>query len=486
MTVSRQLIWDLLRSFTNHVIGYFLPPLDGIGQRDVHRMRLFLVSHCVGPFLGLTVPLALYAFDPTPRWDIAALAGGILLFWTFPPLMKLGVPYRTLVIYSVANLNACIFWSCYHYGGSMSPTLVWLLVIPLLGLFYVGAERKLAADVVKIIMLCTAFFLSTLMLVPPAPNDISTESVQWLGLISIVAASSYVSVMALYYAGIYASGVSLENEAVRRLAATRETIARTEKAGAARAAFLASMSHELRTPLNAVIGYSSMLLEEAEDEGDADAADDLDRIHGAGQYLLRLVNGILDLARLEAGKVELNPERVDVARLVYDAVQARQEDARAKAIELRLDLARPQDPVVLDKLQFRTVLDTLLDNAIHQASASHVDISLSVTDERIGVSVTDNGRGITAADAKRIFDGFSLESEATGGRYGGAGLSLAVAQRICALMGGAIHLRSAPGEGAEFTIDMPASRAVGSGERPEGGAAALPVRAQTLDDSIAA
>ena len=436
-------------------ISFFLPSLDDVGQRDIHRMRLFLVSHLLGPFLGISVPLALYAFDPTPQMDIAVLAGGILLFWLFPILLRSGVAYRRLVVFSVANLNACIFWSCYHYGGSMSPTLVWLLVIPLLGLFYVGAERGLASRVVRLIMLCTILFFVAHLMAPPAENDISPEHVQWLGLISIVAAAAYVSMMALYYAGIYADGVSLENEAVRRLAATRETIARTEKAGAARAAFLASMSHELRTPLNAVIGYSSMLIEEVEDEGDAAAAEDLGRIHEAGTYLLRLVNGILDLARLEAGKVELCLESTDVGGIVRAAVEAQDEVARQLGLRITLALPDAKGDALVDATQLRKVLDTLLDNAVHQAAARTVDVALEMHDERMLVSVRDDGRGIAVADCARIFEGFSMESEATNGRYGGAGLSLAVAQRTCALMGGAIRVESAPDQGACFVMDVP-------------------------------
>ena len=303
---------------------------------------------------------------------------------------------------------------------------------------------------------------------------------QWLGLISIMAAAAYVSMMALYYARIYANGVSLENEAVNRLAATRETIARTEKAGAARAAFLASMSHELRTPLNAVIGYSSMLIEEAEDEGDEDSADDLQRIRRAGEYLLRLVNGILDLARLEAGKVELCLERADIARLVKTVVDENRSAAEEHGLHLATSGLDVREELAIDKVQFHRILDTLLKNAVHQASAKTIDVAFQIRDGRITVSVRDDGLGIAAADRERIFEGFSMESEATAGQYGGAGLSLAVAQRVCGLMGGEIRLESALGDGACFIVDIPVCRSARppAVEQPYRTPVAMPITAE--------
>src|SRR5258707_14100003 len=156
---------------------------------------------------------------------------------------------------------------------------------------------------------------------------------QGLGLISTVAASPYGAMMALYYAKIQASQTELESEMRQHMAtasALRLATEEADRAGAAKAEFLAKMTHELRTPLNAVIGYSQILLEDAEGEGDSESIADLNKIHSAGQHLLKLVNEVLDLSKIEAGKIELDLAETDLAGLLGEIVQAAIPAARKK------------------------------------------------------------------------------------------------------------------------------------------------------------
>jgi hypothetical protein len=150
--------------------------------------------------------------------------------------------------------------------------------------------------------------------------------------------------MALYYAKMLASQVELEGVMKGHMATAtelRRATVEAERAGAAKAEFLAKMSHELRTPLNAVIGYSQMLLEDAEDEGDAESAADLDRIHRAGHHLLRLVNEVLDLSKIEAGKMDLNPETIEAATFMTNLVDGYRAAAEAAGNRLELESSRP-------------------------------------------------------------------------------------------------------------------------------------------------
>src|SRR5260370_27515193 len=157
----------------------------------------------------------------------------------------------------------------------------------------------------------------------PIKNDLPVAAMQCLGLVSLVAASLYVAMMALYYAKIQASQTEIESEVRQHMAtasALRLATAEAERAGAAKAEFLAKMSHELRTRLNAVISYSQILLEDAEAEGDHESVADLNKIHDAGQHLLKLINEILDLSKIEAGKMELDLEETDLTELLSELV----------------------------------------------------------------------------------------------------------------------------------------------------------------------
>jgi hypothetical protein len=128
---------DLPRTWSG-VEGYFLPKTAPEDIEVRASARTFLMSHLFGPPLGLTVPLALYLLDPDPSWDVAVLAASIVLFWVFPFLLRRGVAYDKLVLLSVVNLNFCTLFSCYANGGITSSTLIWILLIPILSLFYVG------------------------------------------------------------------------------------------------------------------------------------------------------------------------------------------------------------------------------------------------------------------------------------------------------------------------------------------------------------
>ena len=457
-----------VRARVARAFEWFLPVDQNRGSRENHRMRMFLISHLLGPVLGGSVPIALAALDPTTGWELYMLAVGIFAFWAFPVLLKLNVSYRLLVHLSVVDLNFVILWSCYHYGGAGSPTLVWVLVVPLLALFYVGADRRLGTEVLMTTMFIVSVFLVVLNVYPPAPQDIPRFAVQALGIVSILAAAIYVSMMAIYYARMFASGVMLEEEADARLARTREAriaIAQLDRAGTARASFLASMSHELRTPLNAVIGYSQVLREDAEDTGDAEVLDDLDRIHTAGQYLLRTINGILDLAKLEAGRMEMDPSTGSLSELTHSLLNERREQFEKANVRVAFDEPARWPQHQLDRDKVGRTVGTLLDNVLMHAKASNLTLRLSRKDDKCTLTVIDDGRGVNPVDRERIFDGFGTQSEATENQYGGTGLSLTVARGMTEMMGGTLALDQRDRKGCAFVLTLPFEEAAPMRER---------------------
>ena len=227
--------------------------------------RIFLYSHLFGPFLGNTVPLALYCFDPEPGFQIIVLAASITGFWIFPFLLRAFGRYYLLATISIENLIFCILWSCYFYGGVTSPTLPWVLTIPLLALFYVGSSPRMRLAVLALFAVNLAGFLYLYIVVGHPASAMPVSAMQSLGIVSTVATSLYVAMMAMFYANALAAQVELGAEMREHIAKATElriAVKEAERAGAAKTDFLAKFSHELRTPLNAVVGYSEMLLED--------------------------------------------------------------------------------------------------------------------------------------------------------------------------------------------------------------------------------
>jgi len=224
--------------------------------------------------------------------------------------------------------------------------------------------------------------------------------------------------------------------------------------------FLANMSHELRTPLNAIIGYSEMLREEAEDTSAAAFVPDLRKIHGAGRHLLELINAVLDLSKIEAGKMEVFLETFGVPEMVRDiaAVIEPLAEKNGNRLEVRCDEALGAMRADLTKV--RQALFNLLSNACK--FTDHGTVTLAVDREEADgtgwfrFAVRDTGIGLTPEQVGRLFQEFTQADAETGRKYGGTGLGLALSRRLCRMMGGDITVESAPGHGSTFTIRLPA------------------------------
>jgi signal transduction histidine kinase/CheY-like chemotaxis protein len=222
-----------------------------------------------------------------------------------------------------------------------------------------------------------------------------------------------------------------------------------------KSAFLANMSHELRTPLNAIIGYSEMLHETAQEEGREDFLPDLERIGQAGRHLLDLINGILDLSKIEAGKMEVYLEEVDLAGLIEEVRAIAEPLAAAHAN--RLEIRCPPAPGTLrtDRTKLKQSLLNLLSNAGKFTRGGHISLSVERSTSAVSFAVSDTGIGISADQLGRLFQAFSQADAATARRYGGTGLGLAITRHFCEMLGGRITVESAPGAGSTFTIVLP-------------------------------
>jgi signal transduction histidine kinase/DNA-binding response OmpR family regulator len=239
----------------------------------------------------------------------------------------------------------------------------------------------------------------------------------------------------------------------------REAQRAAELANTAKSEFLANMSHELRTPMNAIIGYSEMLLEDAEDEGNEEISGDLKKILGAGKHLLALINDVLDLSKIEAGKMEVYVENFEIGALIDDVVATTRTLVEKNDNQLRVEVDASLGQMRADLTKVRQALFNLLSNA---AKFTHDDeISLVVEREAVDgvewvrMTVSDNGIGIPAEKLDHVFEEFSQADVSTSRDYGGTGLGLPISRRFCRMMGGDITVQSRSGKGSAFTIRLP-------------------------------
>ena len=247
---------------------------------------------------------------------------------------------------------------------------------------------------------------------------------------------------------------------VDRLADARDA---AMEATVAKSRFLANMSYELRTPLNAIIGITEMVMEDAEDLGDQSVREPLERIARAGKHLLQLINDVLDLSKIEAGKLEVNYEQVDLASLVGDVVGEAETLAAKNGNRLVVECPPNIGTVRSDPTRLRQIMLNLLSNACKFTEYGSVSLSVARSredgDDWISMRVVDTGIGMTSEQLGKLFQEFSQADSSTTRKYGGTGLGLAISDRLCRMMGGSIDVKSEPGVGTTFSVRLPAEQA---------------------------
>jgi signal transduction histidine kinase len=253
------------------------------------------------------------------------------------------------------------------------------------------------------------------------------------------------------------AAIAIEN--VRLFDEIQDKSRQLELASEHKSQFLASMSHELRTPLNAIIGLTEMMVTNAARFGTEKALEPLRRVNAAGTHLLSLINEILDLSKIEAGKLELNPESVNLARLVDEVIGTAGQLAEKNQNRLIVEAQENLGALTADSMRLKQILLNLLSNACKFTKAGEVALRVrKVADGRdwVELAVSDTGIGMTTEQQAKLFQDFTQADSLTARRYGGTGLGLAISRKLARMMGGDVTVASEPGKGSVFTVRLPA------------------------------
>ena len=244
----------------------------------------------------------------------------------------------------------------------------------------------------------------------------------------------------------------LATEQTARLTALN---AELQRANQHKAEFLANMSHELRTPLNSILGFSQLLLEGDGGVLTRDQRQDVDIIAQNGQHLLALINDLLDISKLEAGKAQLNRGEVEVEPLISECVESVSSLAKTKKLDLSAAVSEEVGRVFADGPKLKQVLLNLLGNAIKFTESGNVRVTAERQGAELRISVRDTGIGVPAEDVDRIFESFQQGKSGISGKYQGTGLGLAICRQLVEMHGGRIWVKSTPGQGSTFTFTIP-------------------------------
>ncbi len=443
-----------------------LPPAL-LANSETRRRSLLIVGTCWMLIIAcvFTIPVLL----ATTRGGMRIVASAVNLgtislgFAALGMLRRRGPRAAGHTVATIAFVG--ILWAVTISGGLRSAYWVLLVCVPILAAQMAGRAAGHLWTVLSLGAVVLLWVLDQLGVELPRLTDpdadATTAALYTAMAVLAVHMLSYLGEVAKDDAIVRAEQVRAQLEwADQEVGEAQLLVQQAVAASAAKSAFMATMSHELRTPLNAVIGYAEMLVEDCESPDLEPMRDDLGRIVGASQHLLKLIEDILELSRNEAEKLDLQHERFAAQALVREVADVLAPLARQRGDQL--ELRGPEAPIVvdLDRGRVRQVLINLVGNAIKFTAGGRIIIEVRSEEEGgrrwLVLVVEDNGIGIDAADLARIFDPFTQVDSSPRRRYEGSGLGLSLSRRLAETMGGALTVRSMPGRGSAFTLRLPA------------------------------
>ncbi len=441
-------------------VDRFIPAELQISTANLWRARIFVISHLLGPCSAIAIMGYLYRaleVHDIVYWTICVLCGA---FWLLPFALK---PARSLTwpaLFSFCDLTFISVFGSFFYGGVSSPFLPWFLCALLIGFFYLGDRALL---VVSIFIAHLAAFCAAYVLHGSFPARVPLDQLSTVGMISVLCATLYSSMMAIYYAYVMIEQSALRQEIEKHLVTAkklRQAKHDAERANDARAVFLAKMNHQLRTPLNAIIGYSEILLEEIEPNADSADEADLKTINNAGRHLLSLVSDVLYMPKIDAENVEISARPIDLEQCLDEVAATCRNLVSHNGNEFIFEKSDDLGIIETDETRLRQILINLLSNAGKFTKDGKVVLRAgrvtTGTATQIVISVEDTGIGIGPDALAGLFTDFNHANSVTSKSYGGTGLGLAVSHKLAQLLDGEIVVESEPGRGSVFTVRLPA------------------------------
>jgi len=424
--------------------GRFTPRRYRKGDPNNYRRARFIISLSILGLVG-AVALALIFCGPLPFLSGAVLCLlGALMYGAIPIILtytNLDVAGHFLVLTFFCLTGAVN----YAIGGWSGPLLIWYAFLPAMSALVTRARWAVFWAALVIAQMAGLGWLHVHGLDRPR---LTVDQVHLLSFLSILGFLTALLILTFLYE-------KFESQIIRRLQRNNRELAfardQALAASQAKSSFLANMSHEFRTPLNAIIGYSDMLLEE-EDLLQDHQGRDLARIRESGTHLLKLVNGLLDLSKVEAGKMELEISQVKLDSLLREVEDTIRPLAQQQSNELHIE--QPEEPVILstDVLKLKQCLINLLGNAAKFTQEGKLKLVARVKGNLLQVEVHDTGIGMSVEQMSMIFIPFTQADASTTRKYGGTGLGLTLARRFAQLLGGDIQVRSELNKGSVFTL----------------------------------
>jgi signal transduction histidine kinase/ActR/RegA family two-component response regulator len=382
---------------------------------------------------------AIYAFAfPQPYSTVAVggLAVGMAMVAIVPLLVRRGAPTGFIVGMLGFALGGLLLLMCWMTGGYRSPLLAWMVLHPLLALGFGGI--RLAWVWTATVFAQLALLAAARQLGVPAVDLLSETERELLWGVTLVT----ITLSAFFVGWMY--------EAIKNL-----TIAELEQANRAKSDFLAHMSHEIRTPMTAILGFAEMMLDE--EKVAPDQAEHLRTIRRNGEHLLAVINDILDLSRVEAGRVELEWSAVRPALLVEEVAALIGPRARARGLDFEVEID-PALPLAIrsDATRLKQIVINLAANAVKFTERGRVRLAARAeANVFVLFEVTDTGPGIPRDRLERIFDAFAQGDASMSRRFGGTGLGLAISRQLALVLGGDLDVASELGRGSVFSLRVP-------------------------------